>query len=41
MFALEEFPNLLSQYRIPWFDATVKDLEEDQDTLQTSETSPP
>ena len=33
--SLEEFPNLLSQYRIPWFDATVKDLEEDKKILVT------
>jgi predicted HTH domain antitoxin len=37
---LEEFPNLLSQYRIPWFDATLKDLEEDEKTLENQETSP-
>lgn len=38
--SLEEFPKLLSQYRIPWFDATLKDLEEDEETLGTQETSP-
>ena len=35
----EEFPNLLSQYRIPWFDVTLKDLEEDEKTLRIQETS--
>ncbi|WP_447969598.1 UPF0175 family protein [Nitrospira sp. M1] len=36
----EEFPNLLSQYRIPWFDTTLKDLEEDEKTLGTQEKPP-
>lgn len=36
---LEDFPKLLSQYRIPWFDTTLKDLEEDEKTLGTQEIS--
>ncbi len=37
---LEDFPKLLSQYRIPWFDVTLKELEEDEQTLGTQEISP-
>ncbi|GJL65799.1 MAG: hypothetical protein NPIRA05_07700 [Nitrospirales bacterium] len=37
--SLEEFPNLLSQYRIPWFDVSFMALEEDKKTLGTQETS--
>ena len=36
---LEDFPKLLSQYRIPWVDVTLKDLEEDEKTLGTQEIS--
>ena len=34
---LEEFPQFLARYRIPWMDYSPEDLEEDQKTLSHQE----
>jgi predicted HTH domain antitoxin len=36
---LQEFPALLAQYRIPWFDYSPEDLQHDLQTLR-SQSSP-
>jgi predicted HTH domain antitoxin len=34
--ALAEFPALLAEYGIPWFDYTTDDLERDLDSLKSA-----
>ena len=36
---LPEFPALLAQYRIPWFDYSPEDLQRDLRTLQSESSS--
>jgi predicted HTH domain antitoxin len=38
--SLHDFPSLLAEYRIPWFDYSSEDLRRDLEVLQKGSTSP-